>query len=85
MCFYFFVDKVLSGLFIIVNCLFGISVKEVIDFDIYYLDVCFFEIYDSSNILCGCFYLDLYVCDCKCGGVWMDDCMGCKVCVNGEL
>ncbi|MGJ8482513.1 oligopeptidase A [Pseudoalteromonas sp. SYSU M81236] len=82
---YFPADKVLSGLFTTVNRLFGISVKEVTDFDTYHPDVRFFEIYDSSNTLRGRFYLDLYARDRKRGGAWMDDCMGRKVRANGEL
>ena len=41
---YFPANKVLSGLFETVNRLFGISVKEVSDFDSYHKDVRFFEI-----------------------------------------
>lgn len=82
---YFPANKVLSGLFATVNRLFGISVKEVTEFDTYHPDVRFFEIYDSSNTLRGRFYLDLYARDRKRGGAWMDDCMGRKVRANGEL
>lgn len=82
---YFPANKVLSGLFETVNRLFGISVKEVTDFDTYHKDVRFFEIVDSSNTLRGRFYLDLYARDHKRGGAWMDDCMGRKVRANGEL
>lgn len=82
---YFPANKVLSGLFETVNRLFGISVKEVTDFDTYHKDVRFFEIVDSSNTLRGRFYLDLYARDRKRGGAWMDDCMGRKVRANGEL
>ena len=82
---YFPANKVLSGLFETVNRLFGITVKEVNDFDSYHSDVRFFEIYDSSNTLRGRFYLDLYARDRKRGGAWMDDCMGRKVRANGEL
>ncbi|GAA61162.1 oligopeptidase A [Pseudoalteromonas sp. BSi20652] len=82
---YFPADKVLSGLFETVNRLFGISVKEVTDFDSYHKDVRFFEILDSSNTLRGRFYLDLYARDHKRGGAWMDDCMGRKVRANGQL
>ncbi|MCQ8890505.1 oligopeptidase A [Pseudoalteromonas carrageenovora] len=82
---YFPANKVLSGLFETVNRLFGITVKEVNDFDSYHSDVRFFEIYDSSNKLRGRFYLDLYARDRKRGGAWMDDCMGRKVRANGEL
>ena len=82
---YFPANKVLSGLFTTVNRLFGISVKEVTEFDTYHPDVRFFEIYDNSNTLRGRFYLDLYARDRKRGGAWMDDCMGRKVRANGEL
>ncbi|GEB69805.1 Oligopeptidase A [Pseudoalteromonas carrageenovora] len=82
---YFPANKVLSGLFETVNRLFGITVKEVNNFDSYHSDVRFFEIYDSSNELRGRFYLDLYARDRKRGGAWMDDCMGRKVRANGEL
>jgi oligopeptidase A len=82
---YFPADKVLSGLFETVNRLFGITVKEVFDFDKYHKDVRFFNIVDSSNTLRGSFYLDLYARDHKRGGAWMDVCMSRTVRANGEL
>lgn len=65
-----------NGLFEVVKRIYGIIVKECKDVDVWYLDVCFFELYDENNELCGSFYFDLYVCENKCGGVWMDDCVG---------
>lgn len=82
---YFPEDTVLNGLFTTVNRLFAISVKEVSEFDAYHPDVRFFEVYDKQNTLRGRFYLDLYAREHKRGGAWMDDCMGRKTRLNGEL
>ncbi len=82
---YFPEDRVLSGLFKTVEKLFSIRVQEQKEFDTYHPDVRFFEIYDSSNTLRGRFYLDLYAREHKRGGAWMDDCMGRKVRLGGQL
>lgn len=36
-------------------------------------------------MLCGSFYFDLYVCEYKCGGVWMDECCVCCIIDSGVL
>ncbi|MFY8274406.1 oligopeptidase A [Pseudoalteromonas sp. SSDWG2] len=82
---YFPEDTVLSGLFKTVEKLFSIRVQEQKEFDTYHPDVRFFEIYDASNTLRGRFYLDLYAREHKRGGAWMDDCMGRKVRLGGQL
>ncbi|MCG7570020.1 oligopeptidase A [Pseudoalteromonas sp. CNC9-20] len=82
---YFPEDKVLSGLFKTVEQLFGVRVEEQQDIDIYHDDVRFFAIYDGNNTLRGRFYLDLYAREHKRGGAWMDDCMGRKVRLGGQL
>ncbi|WP_105188334.1 oligopeptidase A [Pseudoalteromonas sp. T1lg48] len=82
---YFPEDRVLSGLFKTVEKLFAIRVEEQKEFDTYHKDVRFFEIYDSSDALRGRFYLDLYAREHKRGGAWMDDCMGRKVRLGGQL
>ena len=82
---YFPEDKVLSGLFKIVEQLFGVRVEEQQDIDTYHDDVRFFAIYDANNTLRGRFYLDLYAREHKRGGAWMDDCMGRKVRLGGQL
>lgn len=61
LCFYFFEYKVLIGLFIVVEKLYGLLISEVENVDIWYKDVCLFSIIDKDGILCGQFYLDLYV------------------------
>ncbi|GAP76542.1 oligopeptidase A [Pseudoalteromonas sp. SW0106-04] len=82
---YFPEDKVLSGLFKTVEQLFGVRVEEQQDIDTYHDDVRFFAIYDGNNTLRGRFYLDLYAREHKRGGAWMDDCMGRKVRLGGQL
>lgn len=72
---YFPEDKVVNGLFSVVNKLYGLSIKERDDIDVWHQDVRFFEIYDVEGVLRGQFYLDLYARAHKRGGAWMDECL----------
>ena len=72
---YFPAEKVLNGLFEIVNRLYGINIEEKIGIDVWHKDVKFFEITDAENQLRGQFYLDLYARNNKRGGAWMDECI----------
>ena len=72
---YFPVDQVLDGLFAIVNRLYGINIKKRDNIETWHEDVRFFEIYDDSDNLRGCFYLDLFSRPHKRGGAWMDECI----------
>ncbi|MDF7679736.1 oligopeptidase A [Enterobacteriaceae bacterium ESL0689] len=72
---YFPENRVVKGLFEVVKRIYGISVKERSDIDVWHPDVRFFELYDESNLLRGSFYLDLYAREHKRGGAWMDDCV----------
>ncbi|MEN8763723.1 MAG: oligopeptidase A [Thiogranum sp.] len=65
--------RVVSGLFSVVQRLFGIEVRERPDVTSWHPDVRFFEILDPQGDLCGQFYLDLYARTNKRGGAWMDD------------
>ncbi len=67
------VDKVLNGLFAIVERLYGVSVVELNDFDRYHKDLRLFEIRDQGSAIAQ-FYLDLYARKDKRGGAWMADC-----------
>lgn len=82
---YFPEDKVLSGLFTIVERLYGLSIEEHKDIDTWHKDVRFFTITDSEGEQRGSFYLDLYARAKKRGGAWMDDCRGRRIKANGEL
>ena len=71
---YFPEDKVVAGLFAVVNRLYGLDIKERKDVDVWHKDVRFFDIFDGEGELRGQFYLDLYARNHKRGGAWMDEC-----------
>lgn len=71
---YFPVDRVLAGMFAVVERLFSIQIQEVTDFDRWHEDVQFFEIRDADGHLQGQFYLDPFARQNKRGGAWMDVC-----------
>jgi oligopeptidase A len=72
---YFPAPSVLSGLFSLVNRLYGLTIKENHEIDVWHSDVRFFEIYDIQGERRGGFYLDIYARRQKRGGAWMDECI----------
>lgn len=82
---YFPEQRVISGLFEVVNRIYSISLKERNDIDIWHPEVRFFDLFDSQGELRGSFYLDLYTRDNKRGGAWMDNCMSMMRKASGEL
>lgn len=73
---YFPEDRVLNGMFRLVDQIYGMRIDERVNVDTWHDDVRFFEIFDRNGQLRGQFYLDLYARPHKRGGAWMDDCMG---------
>lgn len=71
---YFSEEKVINGLFVIVNKLYDITVKEIQDFDKWHAEVRLFAVHDENNTLRGHFYMDLYARPNKRGGAWISDC-----------
>lgn len=71
---YFPENKVLSGMFKVVERLYGFNILERHDIDVWHKDVRFFEINDARGVR-GQFYLDLYARPHKQGGAWMADCV----------
>ncbi len=69
---YFPEDAVLSGLFGLVESLFGLNIKPSAA-PVWHDTVRFFDIRDDQGGLIGQFYLDLYARASKRGGAWMDD------------
>ncbi len=69
---YFPEDAVLSGLFGLVETLFGLNIKPAAA-PVWHEAVRFFDIRDGKGALLGQFYLDLYARASKRGGAWMDD------------
>ncbi len=68
-------DRVLGGLFAIVERLYGLQVTPAQGIDTWHRDVRFFRIHDRGGSLRGEFYLDLYARPHKRGGAWMDECI----------
>lgn len=68
---YFPIDKVLSGLFSLVERLYGIQIAELTGFDSWHPDVRLFEIRENGQHV-GRFFFDLYARANKRGGAWMD-------------
>lgn len=73
---YFPENKVLTGMFKLVENLYGIRITQVpatSNVQCWHPDVKFFNIHNASGQLIGQFYLDLYARPSKRGGAWMDD------------
>ncbi|SFP76554.1 oligopeptidase A Metallo peptidase. MEROPS family M03A [Nitrosomonas cryotolerans] len=73
---YFPETKVLSGMFKLVEKLYGITivpVKASCHVQCWHPDVKFFDIHHTDGQLIGQFYIDLYARVGKRGGAWMDD------------
>lgn len=69
---YFPLPKVISGLFKIVNTLYGIRAQEHSnEVSRWHDDVRFYQLFDADDSLIGGFYLDLYARQGKRGGAWM--------------
>ena len=82
---YFPKDKVVSGLFAVVQKLFGLSIKQRKGVDVWHNDVNFYDVFDKAGEKRGSFYLDLYAREKKRGGAWMDDCVGRSQLADGSI
>ena len=72
---YFPEPRVVSGLFAIVERLYGLQIESVTGIDSWHEDVAFYRIHDASGDIRGEFYLDLHARPQKRGGAWMDECI----------
>ena len=68
---YFPEERVLAGMFKVVETIFGLHIREVA-VSAWHKDVRLFEIREPGGALVGRFYLDLYARPHKRGGAWMD-------------
>ncbi|SDU36957.1 oligopeptidase A [Halopseudomonas salegens] len=81
---YFPVDKVITGMFGVVERLYGIELREVNEFERWHADARLFEVLEGGEVI-GRFFLDLYARANKRGGAWMDGCRDRRRLPNGEL
>lgn len=71
---YFPIQKVLRGLFAIVEKLYGVTVREEKGVDVWHPLAQFFTLSDQEGNLRAGFYIDLYARPHKRDGAWMDEC-----------
>jgi len=72
---YFPANRVVPGMFSVVERLYGLRIQERQGVDVWHRDVRFYDILDRDGNLRGSFYLDLYARPKKRGGAWMDVCV----------
>ena len=69
-------ERVISGMFAIVERVFGIRIRQRDGVDTWHDDVRFYDVVDDGGEVMASFYLDMYARTGKRGGAWMDDCLG---------
>ena len=79
---YFAADRVTSGMFEVVNRLYGISLEKVEGVDVWHKDVRFYKVMKDGEQIAS-FYLDLFAREHKRGGAWMDVCRSRMLNSNG--
>ena len=79
---YFPAEKVIEGMFAVVQRLFAIDIEAIEDFETYHPDVRFYQITQQGKVVAR-FYLDLFAREKKRGGAWMADCRVRRINQNG--
>ena len=69
-------EKVINGMFAIVEKLFAIRIRQRDGVSVWHKDVRFYDVEDEQGEQIASFYLDMYARSGKRGGAWMDDCLG---------
>ncbi len=69
---YFQEPKVLSGLFHVIETLYGVKISTA-SAETWHTDARFYDVRNANGGIVGQFYLDLYAREAKRGGAWMDD------------
>lgn len=82
---YFPQPKVMQGLFAIVKKLFGMSIEEIEDVDVWHKDVQCYCIVDEFNQTRGYIYTDLFARPHKRNGAWMDSMQSRRKLENGTV
>jgi len=82
---YFPENRVVDGLFEVVHRLFGLTIKQRENVDVWHQNVKFYDVFAKNGELRGSFYLDLYAREKKRGGAWMDECVGRLITTSGKL
>lgn len=68
---YFQLDKVIDGVFLLANKLYGLTFSPNANIPVYHPDVKAYEVYDGSGRFMAVLYLDFFPREGKSGGAWM--------------
>jgi oligopeptidase A len=82
---YFPLPKVMDGLFTILKKLYGMTMEEVKDVDIWHPDVACYRVLDQEKNVRGYLYADLFARQNKRGGAWMDSCQSRRKLADGSI
>ncbi|MDC8832376.1 oligopeptidase A [Alteromonas gilva] len=82
---YFPEHRVITGLFSVVEKLYGLTISEAENANTWHKDVRLYSITDRDGALRGQFYFDLYARSKKRGGAWMDECRVRRFQTSGDL
>ncbi|HEY3825346.1 MAG TPA: M3 family metallopeptidase, partial [Bryobacteraceae bacterium] len=69
---YFPAERVVEGMFTIVERLYGIKVQQKSGVPVWHPDVRYYEVHDRDDVLLGAFYADWYPRESKRDGAWME-------------
>jgi oligopeptidase A len=69
---YFPAERVVEGMFAIVERLYGIKVKRQTGVPVWHSDVRYYEVHDRDGVQLGAFYADWYPRESKRDGAWME-------------
>jgi len=73
---YFPAPRVLEGMFVVAEKLYGVRIVERKEVELYHGDAQFFDILNADGSHRGSFFVDMYARPKKRGGAWMDECVG---------
>ncbi len=82
---FFPLNRVMQGLFSIVNTLYGMTIEEVKGVDTWHHDVTCYRVLDSQNTPRGYVYVDLFARPHKRGGAWMDSVQSRRKLASGTI
>ncbi|HBI21292.1 MAG TPA: oligopeptidase A, partial [Legionella sp.] len=82
---YFPLQKVMNGMFSIVNTLYGMTFERVDGVDTWHPDVTCYCILDHAHGARGYIYIDLFARPHKRGGAWMDSCQSRRRLADGSI
>jgi oligopeptidase A len=81
---YFPLPKVLSGLFSLIQRLYGITVRERADVGVWHSTARYYDLLDAEGQVVAGFFLDPYSRSEKRNGAWMDECVVAKALPSGS-